>query len=258
MLSRMHNRLGTAGLVIAIIALVAAMTGGAYAALSPNDKRVVKKEAKKFSNKFSKKYAKQFAIPGPAGAPGAKGDTGAKGDKGDAGTNGTNGTNGTSVTSSPATAGECPTGGTKFTSASGTSKVCNGTNGTTGFTETLPAGKTLRGVFASFPSQPLFDISFNIPLTATPTVNVIKEDGTVASNSSGDPVGVATNCPGTAAEPKANPGNLCLYANPGMENELNNVNPFYETEEGFVLSSGFGGGGNGALIGSWAVTAPTS
>jgi hypothetical protein len=32
MFSRIHNRLGTAGLVVAVIALVFAMSGGAFAA----------------------------------------------------------------------------------------------------------------------------------------------------------------------------------------------------------------------------------
>lgn len=95
MYRRFHDRFGTAGVVIAAIALVLALGGTAVAAsggLSAKQKKEVKA------------IAKSFQGTGPAGAAGAKGDTGAKGDagsqgakgdKGDSGTNGTNGTNGT-------------------------------------------------------------------------------------------------------------------------------------------------------------------
>ena len=262
MLSRMHQRLGTAGFVIAIIALVAAMTGGAYAALTPADKRVVKKEAKKFSKKFSK----QFAKPGPAGAPGAQGP---KGDTGAAGTNGTNGTNGADgadgtdgtdgtdgkngnsvVLTNEAAGANCADGGVKVevqNTVGSTKYVCNGE---TGFTETLPPGETLKGRFGATPAQSLVTLSYNIPLAdgKVPTFNVIKEDETAL-------VGSVDNCPGTAADPEADPGNLCLYAQ--AENEVSSVNAFFETEEGITFSAGFLGV-DGILIGSWAVTAPTS
>jgi hypothetical protein len=63
--------------------------------------------------------------------------TGVKGDKGDPGVNGTNGTDGTdgvSVTSSSLAVGDanCPTGGSSFTSVSGTTFACNGAKGDKG------------------------------------------------------------------------------------------------------------------------------
>ena len=56
------------------------------------------------------------------------------GAKGDPGTNGTNGTDGTSVTSSQLSVGDgnCPTGGSSFTSISGTTYACNGATGDKG------------------------------------------------------------------------------------------------------------------------------
>ncbi|HEX5610071.1 MAG TPA: hypothetical protein VFX45_08270 [Solirubrobacterales bacterium] len=69
MFSRLHNRLGTAGFVIAIIALVAAVAGTAFAATGLNSKQ--KKEVKKI--------AKSVVQQGPAGAAGAAGANGAAG-----------------------------------------------------------------------------------------------------------------------------------------------------------------------------------
>lgn len=247
MLSRMHNKLGTAGLVVSIVALVAALAGGAYAAAG------FTKAQEKQITKIAKKYAGKRGPAGKPGAPGAAGPAGPKGDKGDAGSNGSNGSNGkdgTSVTSTPATVGECPFGGTKFTSASGTSKVCNGQ---TGFTDTLPPGKTETGMVSATPKQSLMTYSFNIPLAdgKKPTLNVI--DASEAAI-----VGNVANCPGTAAKPEADPGNLCLYIQ--VEQELTTIEAFGEafvTEEGFIISAGFAGV-DGILLGSWAVTAPTS
>jgi hypothetical protein len=92
MFSRIHDRLGTAGLVVAVIALIAALSGTALAAVGLNGKQ------KKEVTKIAKKYAGQPGAPGtagPAGAPGAAGTAGAKGDKGDAGARGEDGTDGT-------------------------------------------------------------------------------------------------------------------------------------------------------------------
>lgn len=80
---------------------------------------------------------------GPRGFTGAKGATGAQGPVGPKGATGATGpqgqqgspgTPGTSVTSTTLAVGSstCPNGGTQFTSASGTSHVCNGTNGSNG------------------------------------------------------------------------------------------------------------------------------
>jgi hypothetical protein len=80
MLSKVHNKLGTAGLVVAIMALVVALGGAAYAAL-PGLNSKQKKEVKKIAK----------TVPGKDGAQGPKGDTGPLGPKGDPGQQGPKG-----------------------------------------------------------------------------------------------------------------------------------------------------------------------
>lgn len=75
MFSRLHNRLGTAGFVVAIVALVAAVAGTAFAATGLNNKQ--KKEVKKIA-----KSVVQQGPAGPAGANGANGAAGAAGPEG--------------------------------------------------------------------------------------------------------------------------------------------------------------------------------
>jgi Collagen triple helix repeat (20 copies) len=103
MLKRFHERLGTAGLVVAILALVVALGGTALAA-----KKVFTKQQEKQIEKIAKKVAK--GVPGPqgpkgdqgaAGAPGAKGDQGAKGEPGERGLPGEQGPAGPAETSLP-------------------------------------------------------------------------------------------------------------------------------------------------------------
>jgi hypothetical protein len=188
---------GTAGLIIAMVALVAALGGSAVAAnsaLSGKQKKEVEKIAKKFAGKPGANGA-----TGPAGPAGA---AGAKGDAGPAGGAGTAGTSGTSVTTKTFTGikGSCKEGGLEVTSASPTANVCNGSPWTAG--GTLPSGASEQGVWAVASKELAFDsISFGIPLKTEPTITYLKkgEAGTPA-------------CPGTAAEPEAEAGNLCVYA----------------------------------------------
>lgn len=77
MYSRLHNRLGTAGFVLAIVALVAAVAGTAFAATGLNSKQ--KKEVKK----IAKSVAGSPGAPGAAGANGLNGAAGAAGPQGD-------------------------------------------------------------------------------------------------------------------------------------------------------------------------------
>jgi hypothetical protein len=86
MISRIHSKLGTAGLVVAIVALVVALAGGAYAAqqgLNGKQKNEVKKIAKKFAG--------QDGAPGATGPQGPKGDAGATGPAGKDGADGEDG-----------------------------------------------------------------------------------------------------------------------------------------------------------------------
>jgi hypothetical protein len=86
---RVHEKLGTAGFIVAVIALIGAFAGTALAAkdvLSKQEKKQVVKIAKKFAG------APGAAGPqGPAGAQGPKGDAGPKGDIGQRGPEGPQG-----------------------------------------------------------------------------------------------------------------------------------------------------------------------
>jgi hypothetical protein len=207
---------GKAGLLVAILALVLATTGAAFAAGKLTSKE--KTEVKKIVAAEVKKH------PGPAGPQGPQGNPGPAGAPGKDGTNGTNGENGKSVVAAAASSGECPQGGTKLeVQGSGTSEhVCNGQ---TGFTSTLPSERTEMGDWGMIGEAKQEEgigtgISFVIPLE-TPLdaghVHFIRENGKEAflKEENGEPVGVEERtqpaCPGTAAAPEAEAGNLCVY-----------------------------------------------
>jgi Collagen triple helix repeat (20 copies) len=268
MLESIHARLGTAGFVLSVVALVVALGGGAYAAsggLTGKQKKEVEKIAKSVS-----KPGKTGAT-GPAGPAGAKGDAGAAGGNGAAGTNGTNGINGT-----------------------------NGTNGTTGFTSTLPSGKTETGTFAfnsPGPNPVRTAISFPIPLAAPLSGGavhmlladgskelVINETTTEVEEVTPTDCGVALTPAGTSSKPSAAAGNLCVYLDKLEPEPINSggvppsltgsqflIDPS-NTCESFGCLEEFGGPGGGAGVsgsrleiaqtepsygyGTWAVTAP--
>jgi len=234
MISKLHDRLGTAGLVVAVIALVAALAGTAFAAAGLNSKQ--KKEVKS----IAKKFAGKNGAPGPQGPAGAKGD---KGDKGDTGAQGAAGQAGAKGATGPAG----PTGPTGATGTAGATGA-TGPTGQTGFTKTLPSGETLKGTWAFNASEASSEggsikvpISFSIPLATSLLVEKVKFGG-------------ATECSGSVVAPTAAAGFLCIY-----EGGLTNAT------FGF---GGFGMGPGGALFlvnitgdeavgyGSWAVTAP--
>src|SRR5271166_1036437 len=117
MLSALRNRI-TPSTVIATVALLFAMSGGAYAAshyLITSSKQIKPSALAEIAKKAK----------GPAGANGANGANGAAGPQGPAGAAGSGspgpegkaGAPGTSVTSKALAKGECPAGGEKYTSA---------------------------------------------------------------------------------------------------------------------------------------------
>jgi len=206
MIERIHQKLGTAGFIIAIVALVAALGGGAYAAsggLTGKQKKEVEKIAKKVGK------------PGAPGAAGAKGADGAAGPAGAKGDNGAAGAAGAGVTTKTVSPGvKCPAGGTEITSASGTTFACNGEEGepgTTGFANQLPSGETETGSWSvgkfteaqekDF-TQIIEAVSFPFPITPGNYLYKYVVPG-------GPPT---ANCKGTAAAPTAEPGFFCIYA----------------------------------------------
>ena len=228
MISRLHERLGTAGFVIAVVALIVALSGSAIAASGALTSKQ-KKEVQKIAQTEAKKYAKAGpqGPAGPQGQAGGKGDAGAKGDNGapgadgQAGAAGSPGSAGQSVTSEEfgiaGKDGKCvTTGGTKFTSASGATYSCNGKAGspwTAG--GTLPSGSTETGTFGSAIAAGGFSfvpVTLSIPTEAP--LEGIYVTGGKEFNESGTEV-TAGKCPGvTDGVPAAEPGTLCVY--PGI------------------------------------------
>lgn len=242
MFSAVRRRLTLTNIALAV-ALLFAMTGGAYAA---------KHWVISSISQIKPSVRQQLQGTGKNGATGAQGPIGAQGPAGPqgppgtAGTAGTVGENGVSVTStvlSPGSNEHCPDGGAEFTSVSGASYACNGH---TGYTKTLPIGETETGTWsidaaAPPPSFALANVSFAIPLENKPTKVVFLGLGAKAT----------TECPGTEEEPAAKPGVLCLYT----VFDQTNVTFSSEiiTKTGVLLD--FNIGENEGAFGTWAVTA---
>jgi hypothetical protein len=232
--------------VVAVLALVFAMTGGAYAA-----KKYLITSTKQISPSVLKSLRGKAAV-GAAGAQGAPGVQGAQGPAGPAGAAGGNGAKGET--------GPAGAKGEKGATGAAGAKGATGATGTTGFTKTLPKGATETGAWAALETSAGFQqftpISFAIPLAApgqafflTP-VQIEKEEGP----------GFDAGCTGSVQEPTAPAGILCVYAF-----ELENVS------KGFIVFAGEPGYQRTGTVlrletevelsqalgnGSWAVTAP--
>jgi hypothetical protein len=117
---------------------------------------------------------------------------------------------------------------------------------------TLPSGRTIRGVYRisgmdetggldDFSST---DISFGFALASTPTPHFIPQ-GAVPP----------PQCPGTASNPQAARGHLCVYelndANAGGQAFSNPQSRF-----GFGLNAGAAVSGPWVTVGTWAVRSP--
>jgi Collagen triple helix repeat (20 copies) len=246
MFSRIRKRLTYANVAMTL-ALVFAMSGGAYAAkkyLITSTKQIkpsVLAQLKGASGKNGAAGLAGTAGPtgptGPAGLGGAKGETGtagAKGEAGAAGAKGETGANGTSVTSKKVEPGEAACnkeGGSEFTSTSGKTTACNGKTGPAGPEGvcstagcTLPPGVTEKGEWNV--NYPLVNaeevvyasISFTVPLkTALAEARVhFIEAGEGEGELTPAPAITAHECEGTYKEPKAASGNLCAFSFPGM------------------------------------------
>jgi hypothetical protein len=263
MFSTLRNRFGIPG-VISVIALVFAMFGGAYAASNTSGGGKATASAKAKAGPRGK-----TGKTGPAGPAGPQGPAGANGKDGANGTNGSAGAPGKSAETASFTgeAHGCKEGGIEVKSASPVAFACNGvkgTNGTTGFTETLPGGKTETGAwtmgpFYGPPAPPVgfhietfVPISFPIPLGTKVPVHFLKDEEAATPE-----------CPGNFEEPIAAKGNLCVYGSPTFREytyvgvrgvEENSTTPeagkvgttlyFKNIEE------------EAAFRGDWAVTAP--
>jgi hypothetical protein len=260
---RLKRRLGAngPGLIVAVVAMLVALTGGAFAAsgaLTSKQKKevkaIVKKEAK--------------TIPGPAGAQGPAGAAGAKGDKGDPGTLGSPGAPGKSVKVTSLAAPECEgrTGAlVKEEGAVSGAKVCKGEKGEEGspWTDggTLPPGATETGTWAftgtAADNKIHVAISFPIPLAE----ELLEADVHFQTDA-----GFTTDCPGNAENPNPKQGELCVYTTPAdfpEEVTFERISPLFGPpgeEKGASISGAILAfskpTGNASGSGSFAVRAP--
>jgi Collagen triple helix repeat (20 copies) len=240
MFSLLKNRFGVPGL-LAVIALVFAMIGGAYAA-NDNGKATASKAKKGPRGPRGPKGETGPAGPagaagpaGPAGLKGANGADGAKGATGAKGTNGSAGANG--ATGAVGAAG--PAGAAGATGPEGSPWTAGGT---------LPSGETETGTFVTPPvgeagGNAFVSASFTLPLdTALEDSVHILEPG----------AGGTEDCPGDYANPQAAPGQFCAYQAFGQ-----GASPLGGTafKSGVLMTysldddEAFAGG-------AWAVTAP--
>jgi hypothetical protein len=255
MLSRLRRRLHfSPSTVIASLALVFAMSGGAYAAnryLITSTKQISPKVLKALKGANGTNGAPGPAGPagpagagsqgsaGPAGAAGAKGETGGAGPEGKQGIQGK-----------------------------------EGKPGTTGFTEVLPSKKTETGTWIAtltgHEKLAVAPISFSIPLAGSLSgQKCVKKESPCEVHfiSVGEKT---TECPGSVEVPTAAPGNLCVYdqlaafvAEKGVR-----IVPPSTTFIGLPIEEAEGAATSGAIVvaqlvgeeslvfGSWAVTAP--
>ena len=247
------------GVVIAVIAIVMALAGTAYAATKLNSTQ------KKEVEKISKKYAGKPGAPGaqgPAGSQGSagvKGDTGAQGLKGDKGDQGIPGTNGKSVEvvgEGPELCEISPTvkvpGVTYEVEGSAIENtVCDGAEGSPWAAGgTLPPGATETGAWAAAGNGAKIPAAISFPVglaqkIAIPNIHLSTE---------GDFSAFCANGPN---KPVAPPGALCIYRGEGEEVSEPKVLTPDGGEEG---ETGFGGVivywklVNGFISGSYAVT----
>ena len=266
MLSAIRSRLTYANVAVTL-ALVFAMTGGAYAA-----NHYLITSTKQISPKVLKSLK---------GASGAKGANGANGTNGTAGATGPGGPQGPGGPGGPGgRAG--PKGEPGAPGAPGK----NGENGTTGFTKTLPSKMTETGTWSfagNGEGYNLPSISFNIPLATALSGAAVHYINSAGKEVMEQPEGSeevelksSTNCHGTADAPTADPGNLCVYEKEALGLHEHSVfgtqgsetSHFAPIRTAGVNNSNLGSGVSGAELffgfntttdlgaGTWAVTAP--
>jgi len=311
MFAALRSRL-TFSNVVAMLALVFAMSGGAYAVSSRNDGSSIgrstranassrgvlaRKRSKGKSSPVGKPGPRGPAGPtGPVGSVGATGPTGAVGPAGSAGLKGENGKTGENgkngeagepgapgenVTSKNFTgkAGGCEEGGSEFKVGSAITYACNGEKGVIHPGETLAPGATETGVWyfrtaVQGEEAAQVPISFPIPLANPIESSEVCKEGKpecpihfVPNEEGSTPPGCFEgSTEGTIKEPKAAPGNLCIYEGGrlvGAEPE-ERMKLFRDVEQEFLDAIGTAGGlvafdvtgAEGSGHGAWAMTAP--
>jgi hypothetical protein len=220
---------GTAGLIIAMIALVAALGGSALAAsgaLTGKQKKEVEKIAKKYAGKPG-----AAGPTGPAGANGKDGANGANGTTGAAGKDGAAGAAGKSVKVAAASPLHCSgLGGVTVEeegNAASAKDVCNGAKGDKGEPWTpnsqLPVGATETGAWVFFVNESAEEevyvsLSFPVPLIAALGPGHVHFESEANFHDFDGLGSEEVGCKGTTGVPSAPSGNLCVYGNTNVEN----------------------------------------
>ncbi|MGH2904920.1 MAG: hypothetical protein ACRDK7_15260 [Solirubrobacteraceae bacterium] len=273
----MHRSIGkhlTPSTAIALLALVFALTGGAFAATSSGGggSHATATAAKSKHKAKAKTGPRGPAGPagkngangapgaqgaaGPQGAPGAKGETGPQGPKGAEGPEGPEGSEG----ENGRTGATGPQGTTGATGAQGPQGEPWTPN------NTLPTGATETGTWGGRPTEGQINfvsISFPIQLSKeleASAVHIVTVEEQMKQNGKEPPAG----CQGTAQAPTAGAGSLCVYEGADI---LNNVelSAIYKPYGSIEAGAGVAGallelvGKHGEppiyyAVGSWAVT----
>lgn len=267
-LTRLKRQLGASGpgVVVAIVALIVALTGGAFAATnqgaSTSKTKVVKGPPGPKGAKGAKGNPGALGPAGSQGAAGAKGDTGAQGPEGKQGKDGKDGEAG----KSPVIVAEGPTvcepnGGVVYeVEGSGEeAEICNGAEGspwTAG--GALPPGATETGTWSmNGEGYPIHaPISFSVPLAEKLEPSQVHLVGEAD---------FGTFCSGNGAtHPAPAPGELCVYEL-SFEEVLEGTHaPLIETGTGSEGASKSGAfvvaelGPGGYWYGTYAVTGCTT
>ncbi|HEX5591809.1 MAG TPA: hypothetical protein VFX35_00510 [Solirubrobacterales bacterium] len=220
MISRLNKKLGPAGLIIAVVALVVALGGAALA------KGVIITKLNQISPSVRKQLKGKAGPQGPkgeTGAPGATGAAGAKGDTGPAGKDGQNGNDGE-----------------------------DGEDGVCSVSEPqceAPPGATMTGnwVISGFGGSAFGGDSFPLKLEPPPAFNLVKNDGESEAE-----------C-GTKSAPVVAPGNLCVYVDVRDSNGsfFAGSNQSTDPASGFIIEMYNGEADKPTYsYGRWMVTVP--
>jgi hypothetical protein len=261
----------TPSTLIAFLALVFAITGGAFAASSHTAGAGSRASASTALASTSK--AKPKAKAGPRGPAGPKGATGATGATGPAGATGPGGAQGAQGPAGAAGAkGETGVAGPQGPAGAKGTTGPAGPEGTFGG-QALPSGKTLSGQWAASgygEAGGFSPGSGHVATGVTYALPVELEEGegagnyikapTEEENEKGEFPTPPPGCTGNYKRPGAAPGNLCVF----VGSEVNIFSSFTPLEgdpsdgsvqTGFEIQALTAAKGSADLSGSWAVTA---
>jgi hypothetical protein len=205
-MKRIHDKLGTAGLIVACLALALALGGAATAATGSNPLSLAAKQAAKKVRRGPRGPRGEVGPPGPVGPEGLPGLTGPPGEKGAKGDPGGPGANGFSVVSGEEPAGaNCAAGGSWFEVEESGEKeyVCNGAGGSGGGSQTdLAPGATMTGTWGFYTEEKEAWVNLSFPLRYHDSnILNIRQEGSAPT----------AQCPGSEENPTAAPATICVY-----------------------------------------------